>query len=53
MECIDQIESNDNQNGICGISANDSMTIVACPHKEKGMLRVHIYEGDAGKDNPI
>lgn len=53
MECIDQIETYNNPTGICGMAYNDEVTVVVLPHKDQGMLKVHTYEGETGKDMPI
>lgn len=48
MECIDQIETFHNPEGIIGMAANDKETVLVIPHKEVGMIRTHIFEEDAG-----
>lgn len=51
MECIEQIETFENPEGICGMAANDWQTIIVVPFKEIGMIKTHIYEDETAKDS--
>lgn len=45
LKCIDQIDTCENLTGIAAISQSEKPTnkVVVCPHKDKGMLVVHIF----------
>ena len=46
MECIDQVETYENPEGICGMAANEHLTIIVIPHKEVGMIKTQIFEDE-------
>lgn len=44
LTLIDAIETCSNSVGLCSISYDEDETVLACPDKEKGRVRVHVYK---------
>lgn len=44
LQLIDAIETTQNSKGICALSYDDPKAALACPDKEKGKVKINIYD---------
>ncbi len=49
LQLIDAIETCSNPQGLCSVSYENEQTVLACPDKEKGRVRVNIYGKEASE----
>lgn len=47
LELIDGIETCSNPSGLCSVSYEEHLCVLACPDNEKGRVHVNIYKKDA------
>lgn len=46
LQLVDGIETCPNPSGLCSVSYENDLTVLACPDKEKGRVHVNIYKND-------